>query len=125
MPADACDRFLVTRKMNDGVNASRFRCSSECPVPGVTSILLVRPNPLAHEIPFRIHKNIPHLPSKSNQAKRPVGRPKNDREQYMFKLKPWVSDLLWRLENIEGMSRSEIVERAIIRLAHRRGIDQS
>ena len=35
----------------------------------------------------------------------------------MFKLKPEVSDLLWRLKDIEGMSRSEIVERAIIRLA--------
>ena len=31
----------------------------------------------------------------------------------------------WRLKDIEGMSRSEIVERAIIRLARRRGIDQS
>jgi hypothetical protein len=41
----------------------------------------------------------------------------------MFKLKPEVSDLLWRLKDIEAMSRSEIVERAIIRLARRRGID--
>jgi hypothetical protein len=29
-----------------------------------------------------------------------------------------------RLKDIKGMSRSEIVERAIIRLARRRGIDQ-
>ncbi len=43
----------------------------------------------------------------------------------MFKLKPEVSDMLWRLKDIEGMSLSEIVERAIIRLAWRRGIDQS
>src|SRR5262249_10147058 len=48
----------------------------------------VRTEPLAHVIPFRIHKNIPRLPSKSNQPKRPVGRPKNDREHYMFKLNP-------------------------------------
>jgi hypothetical protein len=41
----------------------------------------------------------------------------------MFKLKPEVSDLLWRLKDIEGMSRSEIVERSIIRLARRRGIE--
>jgi len=41
----------------------------------------------------------------------------------MFKLKPEVSDLLWRLKDIGGMSRSEIVERAIIRLARRRGIE--
>jgi hypothetical protein len=43
----------------------------------------------------------------------------------MFKLKPAVSDMLWRLKDIEGMSRSEIVERAIIRLARRRGVEQS
>jgi hypothetical protein len=43
----------------------------------------------------------------------------------MFKLKPQASDLLWQLKDIEGMSRSEIVERAIIRLARRKGIDQS
>jgi hypothetical protein len=42
----------------------------------------------------------------------------------MFKLKPEVSDLLWQLKDIEGMSGSEIVERAIIRLARRRGVDQ-
>ncbi|HEV3208798.1 MAG TPA: hypothetical protein VGY91_00920 [Chthoniobacterales bacterium] len=29
-------------------------------------------------------------------------------------IKPEVSDLLWRLKDIEGTSRSEIVERAII-----------
>jgi len=40
-----------------------------------------------------------------------------------IKLRPEVSDLLWRLKDIEGMSRSEIVERAIIRLARRRGIE--
>jgi hypothetical protein len=39
----------------------------------------------------------------------------------MFKLKSLVSDLLWRLKDIEGMSRSEIVERAIIRLASPQG----
>jgi hypothetical protein len=44
-------------------------------------------------------------------------------KHYMFRLKPEVSDLLWRLKDIEGMSRSEIVERAIIRLARRRGIE--
>jgi hypothetical protein len=43
----------------------------------------------------------------------------------MFKLKPQISDLLWQLKDIEGMSRSEIVERTIIRLARRKGIDQS
>jgi len=31
----------------------------------------------------------------------------------------------WRLKDIEGMSRSEIVEQAIIRLPRRRGIDES
>jgi hypothetical protein len=60
-----------------------------------------------------------------DKPKRPKGRPRNDREHYMFKLKPEVSDLFWRLKDIEGMSRSEIVERAIIRLARRRGLDQS
>jgi hypothetical protein len=34
-----------------------------------------------------------------------------------------LSNMLWRLKDIEGMSRSEIVERAIIRLARRRGIE--
>ena len=76
-------------------------------------------------VAFHVHKNTRHLARKSNQPKRPRGRPKNDREHYMFKLKPEVSDLLWRLKDIEGMSRSEIVEGAIIRLARRRCIDQS
>jgi hypothetical protein len=35
----------------------------------------------------------------SNQPKRPVGRPKNGREHYMFKLKPAVSDMLWQLKD--------------------------
>jgi hypothetical protein len=65
------------------------------------------------------------LPKKSKQPKCPRGRPRNDREHYMFKLKPDVSDMLWQLKEIEGMSRSEIVERPIKRLAHRRGIDKS
>jgi hypothetical protein len=83
------------------------------------------PNLLAHAMRFRIHKNIRRLARKSNQSKRPKGRPRNDRQHYMFRLKPEVSDLLWRLKDVEGMSRSEIVERAIIRLARRRGIDRS
>ena len=51
--------------------------------------------------------------------------PEEQPEHYMFKLKPRVSDMLWQLKDVEGMSRSEIVERAIIRLARRRGIDES
>jgi hypothetical protein len=38
----------------------------------------------------------------------------------MCKLKPEVGDLLWRLKDIEGISRSEIVELSIIRLVRRR-----
>jgi hypothetical protein len=74
-------------------------------------------------VAFHVHKNTWHLARKSNQPKRPRGRPRNDRKHYMFKLKPEVSGLLWRLKEIEGMSRSEIIERAIIRLARHRGIE--
>jgi hypothetical protein len=42
----------------------------------------------------------------------------------MFNLTPEVSEMLWQLKDIEGMSQSEIVERAIIRLSRRRSIAQ-